>query len=79
MLSYAEQKSRSIRKDIQKGSAGIEPYRQGTKSGCDFCRYRHVCGFDVRLPGYRYRDIAPLSGSEAVERMRREIEGKKEE
>ncbi len=79
MLSYAEQKSRSIRRDIQKGSAGIEPYRQGTKSGCDFCRYRHVCGFDVRLPGYRYRDIAPLSGSEAVERMRREIEGKKEE
>ncbi len=61
------------------GSAGIEPYRQGTKSGCDFCTYRHVCGFDVRLPGYRYRDIAPLSGSEAVERMRREIEGKKEE
>ncbi len=79
MLSFAEQKNRSIREEIRQGEVGIAPYRQGTKSGCDYCVYQHICGFDVRLSGYRYRDISRLSGGEAVERMKWETERKKEE
>ena len=79
MLSFAEQKNRSIREEIRQGEVKIQPYRQGTKSGCDYCVYQHICGFDVRLPGYRYRDISKLSGGEVLERMRGETERDKEE
>lgn len=78
MLAFAEQKTRFLREVIRQGEVGIQPYRQGTRSGCDFCAYRHICGFDVRLSGYGYKDILKLSSEEALERMRQETEGKKE-
>lgn len=74
MLSFAESKSQSVRESILQGETGAEPYRQGFRSGCDFCVYRNICGFDIRLPGYRYRNIPKLSSEEAMEWMRRELE-----
>lgn len=79
MLSFAGQKSQSVRESILQGETKIEPYRQGFRSGCDFCDYRHICGFDTRLPGYRYRNIPKLSSAEAMEWMRQEIVQRKGE
>ena len=42
----------------------------GQESGCDYCPYRHVCGFDVKIPGYEYRDIGTMGKEEAMAAMR---------
>lgn len=73
MLSFAQRKSESLREAVRRGETGIEPYRQGTKTGCDYCVYQHVCGFDTRLPGYQYRNIPKLSREEALEQMKQEL------
>lgn len=73
MLSFAGEKSGRLRETIRQGEVGIRPYRQGQKTGCDYCMYQHICGFDVRLPGYGYRNIPKLSPEEAIAKMRREL------
>lgn len=76
MLSFAGEKSGRLKETIRQGEVGIRPYRQGQKTGCDYCIYRHICGFDERLPGYAYQNIPKLSREEAIANMRREL-GKK--
>ena len=60
------QKITETGKAIFAGDVSIEPYKQGNKSGCEYCPYRMVCGFDVRLPGYAYRKLEPISDSDTV-------------
>jgi ATP-dependent helicase/nuclease subunit B len=31
-----------------------------------------VCGFDLKVPGYRYRDIGKMSKEEAVAAMKKD-------
>lgn len=73
MLSFAEQKSRMLEVEIRQGEAGARPYRQGQKTGCDYCGYQHICGFDPRLPGYEYANIPKLSREEAIAGMRQRL------
>lgn len=69
MMAYADRKVAKIHERIQDGEIVANPYRQGTRTGCDYCSYRHICGFDSRMPGYEYRDLEKLGQSEAIARM----------
>ncbi len=60
------------RTKILNGEVGALPYKRGQESGCDYCPYRQVCGFDGRNPGYEYRDIGTMGKEEAMEAMRME-------
>lgn len=73
MLSFAEKKKGSLRTQIRQGDIVVHPYRRGTETGCDYCMYRHICGFDSRLPGYEYRNVRRLSKEEALADMKREL------
>ncbi len=55
-----------------RGEIEKAPYEYGTGSGCDFCVYRSVCGFQERIPGYEKKRLAALTQDEALERMRLE-------
>ena len=54
MMDYAVQKAEEIRGKIASGDVTAAPYRRGKETACDYCRYRHICGFDSRLAGYQY-------------------------
>ena len=41
--------------EILAGEISIDPYKNGTKTACDYCPYHAVCGFDKKTPGYEYR------------------------
>ncbi len=43
--------------EILNGAIGAAPYRQGSRTACDYCPYHGVCGFDRRLPGFEYRKL----------------------
>ena len=58
-------------KQIFAGEASVRPYRLEDKTGCDYCPYHTVCGFDVRLPGFEYRKLEKFdSAEEILEKMK---------
>ncbi len=43
---------------IAAGEISARPYRRKDRTGCDYCEFRSVCGFDRKLSGYEYRRFA---------------------
>lgn len=43
---------------IAEGEVSARPYRRKDRTGCDYCGFQAVCGFDRKLPGYGYRRLA---------------------
>jgi ATP-dependent helicase/nuclease subunit B len=64
MVDYVNQKLSKDSKQILEGDTKLNPYRLGNKTACDYCEYRSVCGFDIRLPGHGYRSLVKKSPEE---------------
>lgn len=63
VMDYAKQKSAETLHRIYEGRAEASPARTGGLSGVDICKTcesRSVCGFDLKLPDCRYRELNPL-------------------
>lgn len=69
MMRHAARKVKEAHRGILEGRTEVSPYRKGQETGCDYCQYRHICGFDMKIPGYEYRDIGKMSKEEAVAAM----------
>ena len=50
-----------IRDRIYAGEVQANPYELNGSTGCDYCAYRDICGFDPRLDGYAYRSLEKYS------------------
>ena len=70
MMQHAVGKVKSVHEQILKGEVEPRPYRNGQETGCDYCGYRNICGFDTRLNGYEYRKIRKMSLEEAIAAMK---------
>ena len=46
---------------IAAGEISARPYRRKDRTGCDYCEFQSVCGFDRKLSGYEYRRFAERS------------------
>lgn len=81
MMNHALKKVEEARAGILEGETKASPYRRGDETGCDFCKYRHICGFDVKVPGYEYREIEKMKSEDALKAIRDgfEAESGKEE
>lgn len=49
------------------GETPVLPYKKGDETGCDYCLFRNVCGFDTKIGGYRYRKLPKTKVSEIWE------------
>lgn len=67
---YVYDKLKTESEEILSGSAEIAPYKCRKKTGCDYCGYASVCGFDKKS-GSTYRMLAPMSDDEVFEKLRR--------
>lgn len=74
VLAYAGEKEKQIRADICSGKTAASPYQMKDATGCDYCAYRDICGFDLRISGCSYRRLANYSVEEAVAKMKEETE-----
>ena len=74
MMVHALKKVKDAHKEILEGNTLALPYRRGQESGCDYCGYRHICGFDLKVPGFHYKDIGKKSREEIIAAMRQEKE-----
>ena len=55
--------------EIYQGNIEVKPFVQGQSSGCDYCPYKAVCGFDVKIPGYEERKGGKVEKEELFDRM----------
>ena len=69
MMRHALGKVLKVHRKILSGEVAAFPYRRKQESGCDYCTYRHICGFDQKIPGYKYRDIFEMTQSEVIAAM----------
>ena len=71
MGEYARMRMQQAGKQIFAGEVSVRPYQLENRTGCDYCPYHTVCGFDVRLPGYEYRKLEKSdSEKEILEKMK---------
>lgn len=69
LMRYAEWKVRQTHQKIADGEVLAIPYRKGTETGCDYCAYRHICGFDLKVPGYHYQNLEKMTTEQAIQKM----------
>ncbi|MCI8484794.1 MAG: helicase-exonuclease AddAB subunit AddB [Lachnospiraceae bacterium] len=70
---YVNHKIQDIGRRIFDGEIGAEPYQLGDSTGCDYCPYHGVCGFDASAGG-QYRKLEYIKDEgEILEKMRKEI------
>ena len=75
LTEYVHQKLKTAGQEILSGNIAVNPYKQGNRTGCDYCPYHAVCGFDRKTAGYGYRRLRSLK----TEDIWQEIEGQEEE
>lgn len=68
-LRYAGEKREELTRRIRAGEADALPYKLENSTGCDFCAYRDICGFDTRIEGYDYREMEKYDREEALNKM----------
>ena len=69
---FTNRQVRNVGKQILEGKADISPYKMDQRTGCSYCPYQAICGFDEKIEGYAYRDLKKLEADEAMEIMREE-------
>ncbi|MDO4267362.1 MAG: helicase-exonuclease AddAB subunit AddB [Eubacteriales bacterium] len=52
---FVQDKLKTAGREILNGQIGVEPYKNGQRTACDYCPYHSVCGFDKKTSGYEYR------------------------
>ena len=67
---YVYDKLKAESEEILAGSAEIAPYKCKKKTGCDYCEYASVCGFDKKS-GSTYRMLKPMSDEEVFEKLKK--------
>lgn len=48
---------KEISKEILMGKIDIKPYHYKKKTGCDYCKYKTICGFNTNIKGNEYNVI----------------------
>lgn len=66
MSDYVNTKIAQMGKRIFAGEIAMNPYQLDGRSGCDYCPYHTVCGFDARMPGYSYRKLELFDRAEDI-------------
>lgn len=62
-------------KQILAGDVSVRPYELSNRTGCDYCPYHMVCGFDPRIPGFSYRKLETFDKEEEIlDKMRERLE-----
>lgn len=69
LFSYLDRLLQKIGRGLINGVIDIAPVKSGNRTACQICRYQSVCQFDRRLPGNRYKILAPMSREDALEKI----------
>ena len=68
-LAYTKKLEKKLKDKIAEGEVQAAPYELGGATGCDYCAYRAICGFDTRIDGYEYRKLEKYSKEDVLEKI----------
>lgn len=71
---FVAKKTSDMEKEIVSGSAKIEPKETAGRDSCRFCPYRSICCFDVRIPGFRKKQIGSSDLPKTLAKMKEYLE-----
>lgn len=71
-MSYVRESMGKMGAEMLAGNIAVLPYQKGSRTACDFCEFRAVCGFDETQPGYHFRRLADFDKEEFMRRTGRE-------
>ncbi len=74
LTKYAQVKAKKVGEEILQGNIEIAPYEMEKRTGCDYCPYHGICGFDQRIPGYHYKKIGKESKTEVLAQIAEEVQ-----
>ena len=57
LAAYTMKKLREAGEKVLSGDVEVSPFHTKTKNACAFCPYGDVCGFDVKLGRFAYREL----------------------
>ena len=67
LMAFSMRKAAELGNDILSGNIAVWPCLYDKASGCRFCEYRAVCGFDAKQQAYRV--LPKLGAEEAQQRV----------
>lgn len=69
LRDYVKQRCQSIGREILSGEIALRPYQRGAATGCDYCPYHAVCGFDRKTSGHGYRKLKNIGPEQVWEEI----------
>ena len=72
LSQFVHRKLKEAGREILDGEIGVEPYKNGKKTACDYCLYHAVCGFDRKTSGYEFNRWKKKKTEEIWEEICRE-------
>lgn len=75
LMRFVASKKADLNEEIKEGRIDVNPYKEGQKTPCNYCKYRFICGFDPKLPGNEYRRLMKLKKEELWEKIQEGGEG----
>ncbi len=72
MGRYVQRSLQKTGNSILEGKIEAEPYRLAKETGCDYCPYHSICGFDPHMKGFSYRKLKAMKPDEVLEHMKEE-------
>lgn len=69
LKDYVRSRCRKTGQEILNGDIGMRPMKRGQKTGCDYCPYHAVCGFDRKTAGHVYRRLRNMKPEEIWEEI----------
>ena len=64
LSGYVNQSLKAMGEEILDGNTVINPYKQGTRTACDYCPYHSICGFDLKTEGFGFRRFRSMKAEE---------------
>lgn len=74
MSEYVNRTVTAAGRKILDGDVSVQPYELSGRTGCDYCPYHTVCGFDTRIPGFSYRRLEKFDDAASIlEQMKQDM------
>lgn len=74
LQKFAGKKAGELGKRMAAGEIQKNPIVLKDRDSCTFCNFKHICGFDERIPGYEKNKPEELEEDEILANMRRFVE-----
>ncbi|MBR4026848.1 MAG: exodeoxyribonuclease V subunit gamma [Lachnospiraceae bacterium] len=78
IAKYVNKKVAEKGKEIYNGTVSVNPYIEGENTSCEYCPYKSICEFDLKIPGFEYRRLPKLKKEDVYERMETDLALEKE-